>query len=148
MPSGHVPVRDDRQRNRRGEDPDAIGQRAGHEEHGGRRAPRRGPEAALEPLVGGVLGALEVAREQQGGDADPSHQIPERDLEKREVAARGDPRDGDHRDGGRFRRDHRQHQRPPGQAAVAQEVVAGVALPPGEHQPGHQHGGAIQDDDG
>jgi hypothetical protein len=31
---------------------------------------------------------------------------------------------------------------------VAQEIVAGVALASGEHQPGHQHGGAIEDDDG
>jgi hypothetical protein len=51
---GHAPVGDDRQRNRRGEDPNAIGERAREQKDAGCHAPRERAEAMLEPLVGGV----------------------------------------------------------------------------------------------
>ena len=89
-------MRDDGERDRRGEDPHAIREGAGEEEHAGGGAPRSPTEASLQALVGCVLCAFEVAGQEQGGDADPADEVAEPDLEERQIAAGGDPRDRDH----------------------------------------------------
>src|SRR5207302_1729248 len=85
----------------------------------------------------------EIAREQERRHADPTDQIAEGELQEPEVAAGRDTGDGDHRQGGGLGRDDRQHDGPPGQAAVAEEVVARVALAPREHQAEDDDGGAF-----
>ena len=73
-------MRDDRERDRRGEDADAIGERAREQEDARRGAPRRPAEAMLQALVGSVLRALEIAGQEERGDADATDKVPERDL--------------------------------------------------------------------
>ena len=73
-------IENDGERNRGREDAHAVGEGAGEEEQPGGRAPRLRAEAALEPLVGSVLGAFEIARQQVRGDPDPPDQIAKRDL--------------------------------------------------------------------
>src|SRR5258708_6152219 len=82
-PDGKTPMGDDCERNRGRKDADAVGQRAREQEHAGCRAPRDGTEAVLQALVGRVLCALEVSRQQERRDADAADEISERDLQKR-----------------------------------------------------------------
>ena len=145
---GETPMRDDRERDRGGEDAHAVGERPCEQEHARRGAARRGPEAALQSLVRRLLRALEVAREEQGGDADPAHEVPEGELEEREVPPGRDARNGDHRQGRRLGGHDRQHQGPPRQPAMPEEVVARVALAACEHQPEDDDGDAVRRDDG
>src|SRR2546422_1043657 len=85
-PSGEAPVRDDREGNGRGEDPDTVGERARHQEHA-RGGPARGrSEAPLQPPVGGILSPPEITREQERRDADPPDQVTQRQLQEGEVA--------------------------------------------------------------
>src|SRR6266581_4024033 len=79
-PGGQAPSRDDRERNGRGEDTHAVGERAGEQKDARGGATRRAPEAPLQALVRGVLRPLEVARQEPGGDADPTHEVAEGDL--------------------------------------------------------------------
>ncbi len=46
-----------------------------------------GPKRRLEPLVGGLLLATEVARQQPGGDADAADEVADGELEEGEIAA-------------------------------------------------------------
>ncbi len=146
-PGGEAPVGDDREGDGGREHAHAVGQRPREQEDPGGHPPGPGPEAALQALVGGVLGPLEVAGQEQGRDADPTDQIAEADLQEGQVGARGDAGNRDHRQRRRLRRDDGEHQRPPRQAAMAQEVIARVALPPRQHQPDDEHGAAIDRDD-
>ena len=57
-------MRDDSQRNRRREDPDAVGERAREQEDAGGGATRRLPEAMLQTLVGRILRAFEIPGQQ------------------------------------------------------------------------------------
>jgi len=62
---------------------------------------------------GGLLGALEIAGEEQRRDADPAHQVAEGELQERQVSPGGDAGDRDDGEGARLGGDDRQHDRPP-----------------------------------
>src|SRR6266567_3631421 len=74
-PETHAPVGDDGEGDRRREHPHAIGDGASEQEYSRRRASRGNAEAALEPLVGGILRSVEIARQQQVRDADAANQV-------------------------------------------------------------------------
>ena len=121
------PARDDREGDRGREQADRIGQQARDHEDPGRVAPRTAAESGLEEGVGGRQLAAVV-----GGDEDPGHhraprQVAERQLQEGEGAEVGDPGDGKEGERAGLGRDHREHDRPPGEVAAAEEVV-GPAL--------------------
>ncbi len=138
---------DDGERDRGGEHAHAIGEGTGEQKHAGGGAARERPEATLQTLIGRVLGAIEIAGQQERGDGDPADQIPERHLEPGEVGARPDAGEGNDGDGRRLGGDDGQHDRPPGQAAVSEKVVARVPLPTGEQQASGDDRGEIHGDD-
>src|SRR6185437_4851401 len=117
------------------------------EKHSRGHSARDGSEPVLQPLVGRVLRSLEVSGEEERRDSDPPDEITETDLEEREVAPRRDAGNGDHGERGRFGRDHRKHQCPPGESPMAEEVVGGVPLAAGPDQAERDHPRAVRRDD-
>ncbi len=110
---GETPVGDEGNDDRRGKDAHAVGQGPGEEEDARGGTPGERPEATLQALVGRVLGALEISRQEQPRDADASDEVAEGELQEREIAARGEAWDRDHRQRRRLRRDDREHDGPP-----------------------------------
>src|SRR5207244_684765 len=81
------------------------------------------PATPPRPRKAGVLGAHERASQhQRGGPATP-HEVAEPELQERQVAGDRDDGKRDHGQRRRFGGDARQHDRRPGQPAVAEEVV-------------------------
>jgi hypothetical protein len=87
-----------------------------------------GAEAAVDELVRGEQFAAEVLREQQEADDDASDQVSEDDLEEAEVVVVGEAGDADDGERAGLGGDDGERDRPPGNVAVGEEVVAQRAM--------------------
>jgi hypothetical protein len=125
-----APPGDDRERDGAREDAHRVAEEARHEEHDRREPPRLDAEAALEPGVGGLLIAAEVAREEPRRHAEAPDQVAEGELQEAQVAAGADAGDRDDGERARLGRDDRQQDRPRGEVARTEEIVGRARLPP------------------
>ena len=116
-----------------GEDADAFGGGAGEEEEAGGDFVERGAEAAVDELVGGEHLAVEVARQEEGGDDDAAEHVAEDDLQEAEVAGEGDAGDADDGEGGGFGGDDGERDGPPGNGVVGEEVARRDLSRPAPH---------------
>ena len=107
---------------RRQEEPEAVAERAGDQEEERGRRPGRSPEPILQQLIGGEDLPAEIGRQEDGGDHDPPEDVAESQLQEREIAPVGHA--GDAQEGRRagLGRDDRDHDRPGGDVALAQEI--------------------------
>jgi hypothetical protein len=87
-----------------------------------------GAEAAVDELVRGEQFAAEVLREQQEADDDASDQVSEDDLEEAEIVVVGEAGDADDGERAGLGGDDGERDRPPGNVAVGEEVVAQRAM--------------------
>src|SRR5690606_12089615 len=85
-------------------------------------------EATLEQLIRRHQLATEVARQQQPRDRDASDEVTGGELEEPEVARVRSRGDADECERTGFRRNDGEADRPPGQLAAGEEVVARAAL--------------------
>ena len=109
---------------RDGEDPHTFGERARHQEDGGRQLADALAEAPPHQFVGGEHLAAEIMRQQQYGDHDAGEQVAEDHLEEAQVAGEGEGGGADDGQGAGFGGDDGEADGPPGGRAAAQEVVA------------------------
>ena len=128
--------RNDTQRDRGGEQANAVGQQARDHE----RARRRGAHLVAKPLaqklVGGRHRPSEVARQKQARHDDAADDVANRDLQEDERAVLDvdDDRNADDRQRARLGCDDREADGPPRQVAPSQEVVGRRGLlAAGEH---------------
>ena len=130
-----------------GKQPEAVRQRSRDQEEAGCQLLDRATEAIAEQLVDGQHFAAEVGRHKEQAHHEPAHDVAERELQEGEVGAEGVAGDADEGDGAGLGRDDRRHYNPPGQVAVADEVVLEVALPPGKPRAEQHRAGQIGGDD-
>ncbi len=123
-------------RDRRGEEPDALGEQPGEDEgdRGDPLQPR--PEPLRQVLVGADEVAPLVERDQHGRHHDPPDDVAQCQLDVAEGLAAGGPAgDADHGQHAGLGRHHREAHRPPRHPPLADEVVGGGLLAPRETQP-------------
>jgi hypothetical protein len=119
------------QHERRGEDADALGERAHDQEQPGGNSARDRTEAALEQRVGREQLAAEIRRQQQAGDDEAANDIADEDLQVRErsslLRARemtvGERGHADQRQRARLSGDDREADDDPGRLARTEEVI-------------------------
>ena len=144
----HAPAGHQRERDGAGEDPDGVAQEAGDQEDERGEPPGADAEARLEPGVGGLLLAPEVAGEEPARHADAADEVAEGELEKRQVAAGADARDGDDRERRGLGGDDGEQDGPGRQVARAEEVVGRAALVARDPEADAQREDEVQHDDG
>src|SRR4029453_15966191 len=97
--------------------------------------------------VSGFLLTPEIAGKKPDCDGDTSYHEAEGELQEGEVAAGAGARDGDDGDCGGLGRDDRQEDRPGGQVARTEEIVARGLLMPGHPQTDTERDRTVRNDD-
>ena len=138
----------EQKRDRARKDSHRISHESGDQEAGREPPSCRRPEPGLQPGIGGFLLPLEVAGQKPAGHEQPPDQVPERELEKGEVAPGADAGNRDNREGGGFGGDNGEQHGPCRQIAGAKKIVPRRALGAGNPQPHAQGENEIDDDDG
>ena len=131
----------------RGKEAEAVRECARGQEQARRQLLDRTAEPVAEQLVDRQHLAAEVRGHEQQADEEAAHDVAERKLEKGEVGAEGVAGDADEGDRAGLGRDNRRHHDPPGQVAIADEVVLEVALPPTEPRAKQHRAGQVGRDD-
>src|SRR5580704_2742230 len=107
---------------------------SGHQKQARRQRSQAAAKAALDQRVGSVEIAAKILRQQNKTDDHASHEISQNDLQEGEIGIVGKAGNADDGERAGFGRNNRKRDRPPGNIAVGQKVIAQSPLTLAEAQ--------------